>query len=76
MHDIYCFREDKKAFGRNLKSLMEAKKMTVEKLADKVGYGVNTINKWRSGERIPSIAHTDPFGLNWVSFAGLPLKST
>ena len=55
MHDIYCFREDKKEFGKNLKSLMEDRKMTVEELADKVGYGVNTINKWRSGERIPSL---------------------
>ncbi len=55
MHDIYCFREDKTEFGKNLKSLMISNKITIEALAYEIGYDVNTINKWRAGQRVPKL---------------------
>lgn len=59
MHKIYRFNEDRKGFGKKLKELMIANGYTVESLSYSLDEGVltsvNTIKKWRSGERIPDI---------------------
>ena len=55
MRKIYIFNEDRKGFGQNLKLLMKKNGYTVEKLADELGYDINTVKKWRSGSRVPSL---------------------
>ncbi len=55
MTKIYKFNEDKKGFGSNLKNLMADKGYTVESFSNEIGYGENTIKKWRAGKRIPNL---------------------
>lgn len=55
MRKIYIFNEDRKGFGQNLKLLMNKNGYTVEKLSDELGYDINTVKKWRSGSRVPSL---------------------
>ena len=55
MRKIYIFKEDRKGFGENLKSLMISHGFTIESLASELNYDVNTIKKWRNGSRIPSL---------------------
>lgn len=59
MHKIYRFNEDRLAFGNKLKALMADNGYTIDSLSSDL-YGdvlisINTIKKWRSGERIPDI---------------------
>lgn len=59
MHKIYRFNEDREGFGNKLKELMVANGYTIESLScdldENVLTSINTIKKWRSGERIPDI---------------------
>lgn len=55
MHEIYIFNENRKVFGCSLKLFMKENGYTVERLADELGYEINTIKKWRSGDRVPSL---------------------
>ena len=55
MRKIYIFKEDRKGFGENLKRLMGLHGLTIESLANELNYDVNTIKKWRSGSRVPSL---------------------
>lgn len=60
MYKLYRFNEDRALFGSQLKKTMLEKGYTIDKLIDALtekNYPVseNTIKKWRSGERIPSI---------------------
>lgn len=59
MYKIYRFNEDREGFGRKLKELMVANGYTIESLSseldENVLLSINTIKKWRSGERIPDI---------------------
>lgn len=55
MLKIYRFNEDREGFGLKLKELMKENGFTIETFSERVGYDENTIKKWRSGERIPSI---------------------
>ena len=55
MYKIYRFNLDKKSFGRTLSRLMKENEYTIGKFSSKTGYDVNTVKKWRSGERIPKM---------------------
>ena len=59
MHKIYKFNEDREGFGNKLKELMVANGYTIDSLSsdldENVLTSINTIKKWRSGERIPDI---------------------
>lgn len=59
MHKIYRFNEDREGFGNKLKELMVANGYTIDSLSsnldENVLTSINTIKKWRSGERIPDI---------------------
>ncbi len=55
MPRLYKFNEDREGFGTNLKRLMIEKGFTIESFSNKVGYDENTVKKWRSGQRIPSL---------------------
>lgn len=59
MHKIYRFNQDREGFGNKLKELMVANGYTIESLSsdldENVLTSINTIKKWRSGERIPDI---------------------
>jgi len=55
MPNIYVFNENKKVFGDNLKLLMKENNITIDDLSYKINYDINTINKWRSGDRIPNL---------------------
>ena len=59
MHKIYGFNEDRESFGKKLKELMVANGYTIDSLSsdldENVLTSINTIKKWRSGERIPDI---------------------
>lgn len=59
MHKIYRFNEDREGFGNKLKELMVANGYTIDLLSsdldENVLTSINTIKKWRSGERIPDI---------------------
>lgn len=59
MHKIYRFNEDREGFGNKLKELMVANGYTIDSLSsdldENVLTSINTIKKWRSGERIPNI---------------------
>ncbi len=68
MPKIYRFNEDRDGFGHKLKELMKENGFTIEAFSERVGYDENTIKKWRSGERIPSIDNlrniADLFGVS------------
>ena len=59
MHKIYRFNEDREGFGNKLKELMVANGYTIDSLSSDLDEdaltSINTIKKWRSGERIPDI---------------------
>ena len=59
MHKIYRFNEDREGFGNKLKELMVANGYTIDSLSSDLNEdaltSINTIKKWRSGERIPDI---------------------
>ena len=59
MNKIYRFNEDREGFGNKLKELMVANGYTIDSLSsdldENVLTSINTIKKWRSGERIPDI---------------------
>ena len=59
MHKIYRFNEYRKGFGNKLKELMVANGYTIDSLSSDLDEdaltSINTIKKWRSGERIPDI---------------------
>ena len=55
MNKIYRFNLDKKSCGSAISRLMKEHGYTIEKLSDIIGFDVNTIKKWRSGERIPNM---------------------
>ena len=55
MRKIYIFNEDKEGFSSKLKELMTKNGYTVNSLADKIGYDINTIKKWRAGKRTPNL---------------------
>ena len=59
MHKIYRFNEDREGFGNKLKELMVANGYTIDSLSsdldEDASTSINTIKKWRSGERIPDI---------------------
>lgn len=59
MYKIYRFNEDREGFGKKLKELMVANGYTIDSLSsdldENVLTSINTIKKWRSGERIPDI---------------------
>lgn len=59
MYKTYRFNEDREAFGKQLKELMVKNGYTIDSLSfeldENVITSINTIKKWRSGERIPDI---------------------
>ena len=59
MHKIYRFNEDRESFGKKLKELMVANGYTIDSLSydldENVLTSINTIKKWRNGERIPDM---------------------
>ena len=59
MHKIFRFNEDREGFGNKLKELMVANGYTIDSLSSDLDEdaltSINTIKKWRSGERIPDI---------------------
>ena len=59
MHKIYRFNEDREGLGNKLKELMVANGYTIDSLSSDLDEdaltSINTIKKWRSGERIPDI---------------------
>ncbi len=55
MPRLYKFNEDREGFGTNLKRLMIEKGFTIESFSKEIDYDENTVKKWRSGERIPSL---------------------
>ena len=59
MHKLYRSNEDREGFGNKLKELMVANGYTIDSLSSELDEdaltSINTIKKWRSGERIPDI---------------------
>ena len=44
-------------FGDNLRNLRKSKKMSQEKLAEKVGVSRQSVSKWETGEAYPEMNH-------------------
>ena len=60
MYELYRFNEDRALFGRQLKTTMAEKGISIIAFInalEKKGFPVNenTVKKWRSGERIPNL---------------------